>query len=289
MQFIFADTLHSSIAKLHLNEAKQTKTTLYDLQINPTSPGLSFHRVERARDPNFWSIRVNQDIRIIIHRTNQSFVVCYADHHDNAYRWAENRKGMVHPTTGAFQFVKIRECVEEVVVKRAVKEYSAPPIFDSFSSDDLLGFGIPEEWLQDVMNVTDDDDLLALIEHLPAEETSTTQSKNTRRGTTGHGAHDRQRAHTHTRQVRNGRMHDKQAQGEGRTHLAPELDRIRAPGERLSAPRDPVFKSLVLHRIEQELRPTLFVLDRAPCQGGFDAANQSVRWDAPLCSRFRHT
>lgn len=169
MQFIFADTLHSSIAKLHLNEAKQTKTTLYDLQINPTSPGLSFHRVERARDPNFWSIRVNQDIRIIIHRTNQSFVVCYADHHDNAYRWAENRKGMVHPTTGAFQFIKIRECVEEVVVKRAVKEYSAPPIFDSFSSDDLLGFGIPEEWLQDVMNVTDDDDLLALIEHLPAE------------------------------------------------------------------------------------------------------------------------
>ena len=46
MQFIFADSLHPSIEKLSLNEAKQAKTTVYDLQVNYKSPGLSFHRVE---------------------------------------------------------------------------------------------------------------------------------------------------------------------------------------------------------------------------------------------------
>ncbi|MDC1084865.1 3'-5' exonuclease [Pseudomonadales bacterium] len=170
MQFIFADTLDPSIAKLNLNESKQAKTSLYDLQIDPANPGLRFHRVERARDPNFWSIRVNRDVRIIIHRTDKSFVVCYADHHDKAYKWAENRKGMVHPKTGAFQFVKIRELVEDIVIRRVVEEIpSANPIFESIPSDTLLAHGVPEEWLQDVMTVTDEDDLLAIVEHLPVE------------------------------------------------------------------------------------------------------------------------
>ena len=170
MQFIFADSLDPSIEKLSLNEAKQAKTTVYDLQINPKSPGLSFHKVGRARDPNFWSVRVNDDVRIIIHRTDQSFVVCYAGHHDDAYRWAENRKGMVHPKTGAFQFVKIRELVEEIVVRRVVEEeVPRSPIFENFSIDTLLGYGVPEEWLQDVMAVADEDSLLEMVEHLPVE------------------------------------------------------------------------------------------------------------------------
>lgn len=170
MQFIFADSLDPSIEKLSLNEAKQAKTTVYDLQVNYKSPGLSFHRVERARDPNFWSVRVNKDVRIIIHRTDQSFVVCYADHHDDAYRWAENRKGTVHPKTGAFQFVQVRELVEEIVVRRVVaEEVSQTPIFEAHSDDTLLGYGVPEEWLDDVRAVSDEDTLLELARHLPVE------------------------------------------------------------------------------------------------------------------------
>ena len=45
-----------------------------------------------TRDRNFWSVRVSRDIRIIVHRIQNTFVLCYVDHHDEAYRWAARRK-----------------------------------------------------------------------------------------------------------------------------------------------------------------------------------------------------
>ena len=36
---------------------------------NPVPPGLQFHRVNRTRDKNFWSVRVSQSMRIIVHKT----------------------------------------------------------------------------------------------------------------------------------------------------------------------------------------------------------------------------
>ena len=43
-------------------------------------------------------------------------MLCYVDHHDGAYDWAERRKIETHPTTGAAEIVEIRETVKEIVV-----------------------------------------------------------------------------------------------------------------------------------------------------------------------------
>ena len=40
--------------------------------------------LNRVRDPNFWSVRVNKDVRIIVHKTAASLLLCYVDHHDDA-------------------------------------------------------------------------------------------------------------------------------------------------------------------------------------------------------------
>ena len=42
------------------------------------------------------------------------------------------------------------------------------PIFADISDDELLGYGVPAEWLDDVKKATEDT-LLALTDHLPAE------------------------------------------------------------------------------------------------------------------------
>lgn len=111
MQFLIADSFSGGLAGLSLEDQKAVKTTAFDLQMNPASPGLNFHRLEAARDKNFWSVRVNADIRIIVHRTPGSLLLCYVDHHDKAYAWAERRKLETHPKTGAAQLVEIRETV----------------------------------------------------------------------------------------------------------------------------------------------------------------------------------
>lgn len=177
MEFRIADTFTDSLAKLTGEEQKAVKTTAFDLQINPASPGMSFHKLDKAKDKNFWSVRVSSDIRLIVHKTDASLLLCYVDHHDKAYDWAERRKIETHPKTGAAQLVKIRETVHEIVVPAYVQAENvlaakpAPalkPLFVDRTDDELLGYGVPAEWLDDVKNATDDT-LLALCDHLPTE------------------------------------------------------------------------------------------------------------------------
>ena len=116
MDFRIANTFTDSLARLTGEDQKAVKTTSFDLQINPANPGLSFHKLDMAKDKNFWAVRVNRDIRLIIHKTEGSFLLCYVDHHDNAYEWARRRKLEIHPKTGAAQLVEIRATVKERVV-----------------------------------------------------------------------------------------------------------------------------------------------------------------------------
>ena len=97
VNFLIADTFTDSLARLTGDEQKAAKTTAFDLQMDPSAPGLSFHRLDKAKDKRFWSVRVNSDIRLIVHRTEASLLLCYVDHHDRAYAWAERRKLETHP------------------------------------------------------------------------------------------------------------------------------------------------------------------------------------------------
>ncbi|MBO9664949.1 MAG: UvrD-helicase domain-containing protein [Dokdonella sp.] len=175
MEFRIADTFTESLARLTSDEQKATKTTAFDLQLNPAHPGMSFHKLERAKDRNFWSLRVNADIRLIVHRTASSLLLCYVDHHDKAYAWAERRRLEVHPSTGAAQLIEIRHRVEEVAVRRYIEieqsklsaKLKVLPFAD-IADEELLGYGVPQEWLADV-HTADEDALLDLATHLPAE------------------------------------------------------------------------------------------------------------------------
>src|SRR2546427_11515742 len=160
MDFRIADTFTDSLARLTGDEQKAVKTTAFDLQLNPVNPGMSFHKLSKAKDKRFWSVRVSQDIRLIVHRTDDSLLLCYVDHHDKAYAWAERRKLETHPTTGAAQLVEIRERVQEVVVPAYVQE-SLPlapkrPLLAHVPDEDLLGYGVPAEWLADLRQAAQD-------------------------------------------------------------------------------------------------------------------------------------
>lgn len=172
MDFRIADTFTDSLARLTGEEQKAVKTTAFDMQLDPANPGMQFHRLERAKDRGFWSVRVSDDIRLIVHRTDRSLLLCYVDHHDAAYSWATRRRLSVHPRTGAAQLVEIRETVREITVPKYVEAplatVSKPRLFADFSDDDLLSYGVPNEWLGEVREVNEDS-LLELALHVPSE------------------------------------------------------------------------------------------------------------------------
>ncbi|MFC2033225.1 UvrD-helicase domain-containing protein [Chloroflexota bacterium] len=172
MDFRIADTFTDSLAHLNGEDQKAVKTTAFDLQMNPASPGLSFHKLDLAKDKNFWSVRVSSDLRLIVHKTEGSLLLCYVDHHDKAYEWARRRRLETHPKTGAAQLIEIRETVQEVIVPVYIHaetpESPKPLLFTEKSDEELLGYGVPAEWLKDVRQVNEDS-LLSLADRLPGE------------------------------------------------------------------------------------------------------------------------
>lgn len=173
MDFRIADTFTAALARLPAQEQKAVKTSAFDMQIDPAGPGLQFHRIAASKDPNFWSVRVNRDIRIIVHKTAASLLLAYVDHHDKAYAWAERRRIEAHPRTGAVQIVESRARVEEIAptlfTQTAPDRQTPEPIlFSGLSDEDLLSIGLPEDWIQPVRAATEAR-FFDLAAHLPAE------------------------------------------------------------------------------------------------------------------------
>src|SRR5271156_4736334 len=161
MDFRIADTFTDALARLPAQEQKAVKLSVMDLQLDPGAPGLQLHRIDKSRDEHFWSARVSRDLRLILHRTDAAVLVAYVDHHDRAYAWAERRRIEAHPKTGAIQIVEVRERVEEIAPRLpfdeppAPKPKRAPPaLFAKLTREDLLGVGVPEDWLSDIAAAT---------------------------------------------------------------------------------------------------------------------------------------
>lgn len=180
MNFLIADTFTAAFNRLSGIDQKAVKASVFDLQMDPSGNGLQLHRIDKSKDPNFWSARVNRDIRLIVHKTGQSLLVAYVGHHDDAYAWAERRRIEAHPRTGAIQIVEVRERVEEVAPPPTFDfVFSAPgtgkgetpaqpALFSSLDDDALLSIGVPADWLADV-RAASEDAFFALTAHLPAE------------------------------------------------------------------------------------------------------------------------
>lgn len=177
MTFRIADTFTDALTRLTNDEQKVVKTKVYDLQTDPSGNSLRLHKLTGGRDKHFWSVSASMDIRIIVHRQTDSLLLCYVDHHDKAYQWAENRKLEVHQKTGAAQLVELLQTRREVrepaghQTKSAAREPSrgtAPPPLRDYSDDWLLQYGIPPEWL-DRLRSASEDELLELATQLPGE------------------------------------------------------------------------------------------------------------------------
>ncbi|MBN7764079.1 UvrD-helicase domain-containing protein [Nitratireductor aquibiodomus] len=154
MTLLYASTFTKALNRLTAAEQKQVKITSFDLAQDESGNGLQLHKVEAA--PGFWTARVNQDIRIVLHKAGGRTLLAYVDHHDDAYRWAERRKLVPHERTGAMQLVEVVERREErLILSDVARDDTGEAVwaerpFASLSDDALLDVGVPREWIEPV-------------------------------------------------------------------------------------------------------------------------------------------
>ncbi len=148
MNFYLARSFTKALDNLDKQSAALAKRAALDFQIDPSQPGFKFHRIQNARDRNMWSFRINRDLRAIVHHEQDAFILCYVDHHDDAYAWAERHKIEQHPTTGQTQIVEVVERTE--VITRTIYDDQTvvlPPLAEA-KPELLLSIGVAPEWVE---------------------------------------------------------------------------------------------------------------------------------------------
>lgn len=157
-----AKTFCRALEKLPHDLQNQVKTTVFDFQQDPLAPGFSLHQVDRSQYQGWWSLRVNDDLRIILCHQGGSYILCHVDHHEDAYRWARQRRCDID-ATGALRVILTQEEIVKVV--RRV-EVDAP--LSRYSPEYLIRLGVPEEWVETLRNASEEG-LIALIDEFPEE------------------------------------------------------------------------------------------------------------------------
>lgn len=174
------------LTKLPLNIHSKVMKWAIQFQSDPTSPGINYEKIKAARDPNLKSVRLDRDWRGIVFKPTSGdvYVLLYVDHHDAAYRWAENRKLAVNPVTGAMQMVVLESVTQTEVTPTPVSapadatadstEGTPPPredkpLFAEFGDRELLSLGVPEDCLLNVRTLVSEGQFDAMQSRLPVE------------------------------------------------------------------------------------------------------------------------
>lgn len=166
----FSDKYFDSLLKLTPNEQSQATKAMMLFQQDPQHGGLHYEKLTAAKDGKLRSIRVNQDVRIILASAEKQelYLMLYVDHHDDAYSWAAKRKVEINPNTGSLQVYTVEESAIGSP-QAAPTGIDQPGLFDAIRDRQLLQLGVPEDSLSLVRSMKIEADLeTALIsEQIP--------------------------------------------------------------------------------------------------------------------------
>jgi superfamily I DNA/RNA helicase len=137
-------------------------------QADPKSPGINYENIHAAADSNMKSVRIDGDWRGIVFKPNQGevYVLLHVNKHDEAYRWAERRKLIINPVTGAMQMVQVEETQAPTSPARPSDVAQTIPITEGIADTELISLGVPPDMITRVRvacNETDVDELQSLL------------------------------------------------------------------------------------------------------------------------------
>ena len=155
MEFRIADTFTDSLARLTGDEQKAVKTTAFDLQLNPADPGMRFHKLDKAKDKNFWSVRVGSDIRLIVHKTKASLLLATSITTTRLTPGPSGASWRPTPRPARRSWSRFARRSRKSSFPHYVEGESVQAgrnaeatLSPNLSDDDLLGYGVPAEWLE---------------------------------------------------------------------------------------------------------------------------------------------
>jgi len=162
MSVQFGTEFFAAIGQLAAREQVACVEFVTKFADNPANPGQSIERIG-----SLWSARVTQELRAILYKEGDAWVLLHVDHHDAAYRWANRRQGSRHPVTGELQVVEIVDVPAAPRAPTPAPAAAPPALLAAHDDAYLLSLGVPPDWLPTLRKVVNDDQLLDVVGHLP--------------------------------------------------------------------------------------------------------------------------
>lgn len=158
-----------SYAGIPRSQQRKVMKFLNQFRVNPASSGINYEKIRDAADPNFRSVRIDQDYRGIVSSpaSGDVYVLLWVAKHDDAYAWARRHVCGVNPETGSLQLFQSAD--EPLPSTTATDEASHPEPLFSLRDRELLSLGLPADRLDTVKSLTSVDQLERIEAQLPRE------------------------------------------------------------------------------------------------------------------------
>ncbi len=124
---------------------------------DPRHASLNLHRLDRVGHRDWWSYYVNRDIRTILSDQQDSWVICYVAHHDDAYQWAERHRFSIDLTQGSYSLAppiaEIREAIPDVQLHE--QAFRRP--LSGYTAEQIMRLGIlNRDWAELLIQATEE-------------------------------------------------------------------------------------------------------------------------------------
>lgn len=150
------DKFLESVLSLPKKVQAKAMTLFNKLRADHKDPSLNFEAVEGAVDPKMYAVRIDYTYRCIIsYQKNPTvFILLWADHHDEAFAWAQNKKCNINIHNGSIQIFKTSLQIRNEGIPVNPQQL----LFANLSNHDLLELGVPEEQIVYVRSFSDTND-----------------------------------------------------------------------------------------------------------------------------------
>ena len=163
-----SDDVLDCLSRLPQHASQKCSKFIMKFRSEPTSPGINFEKIHNAKDDNFRSVRIDDNLRgiVLAPKTGNVYVLLWIDNHDDAYKWAQNRVARVNNESGALQVFSVDETAITPPEKSKPK---AKGLFDDLKDKELLRLGVPEQLIPLTRSLKFDSDLEAQAKLYPPD------------------------------------------------------------------------------------------------------------------------
>ena len=168
---IAADFLNA-FAAIPKNQQGKVLEFITKFKANPLASGIHYEKITQFKDPTLRSVRIDKNYRGIVKKPESGniFLLLWVDSHDNAYKWAANKKCTINPETGSLQVYEIDDQqMDEIKNVGAEGDDEPTGLFNHIKNKYLIKLGVPEELLPLVRGIDTETQLDKSVPYFPDE------------------------------------------------------------------------------------------------------------------------